>query len=85
MTQTSMNQRLVRQRKTFLKPVLASPSYNRALSQAFPRARKWIISFPAFGGMRRMRPHGNGQTGSNGPAAVTLVYQVPASVEVHLR
>jgi hypothetical protein len=40
MTQTSMNQRLVRQRKTFPKPVLAGPSYNRAFSQAFPGMRK---------------------------------------------
>ena len=39
MTQTSMNQQLVRQTKTFLKPVLASPSYNRAFSQAFPGTR----------------------------------------------
>ena len=78
MTQTSMNQRLVRQRKTFLKPVLAGPSYNRAFSQAFPGARKNEsgLLFPALGGMRRVRPQGNGQTGSNGPAAVTLVYQV---------
>ena len=79
MAQTSMNQRLVRQRKTFPKPVLAGPSYNRAFSQAFPGMRKnesGLFLPLRSEGCGECDCMGIGQTGSNGPAAVTLVYQV---------
>jgi len=87
MTQTSMNQRLVRQRKTFLKPVLAGPSYNRAFSQAFPGARKNEsgLLFPALGGMRRVRPHGNWADREQWPSGCDAGLPSVASVEVHLR